>query len=312
MAVAPTIAILVHERTLPQELGRYRALRCSEHWRRWGFEVRVLQGITEPPRADLLIPQVNLSVMPGPYRDYLEAHPRVINRGLYDIRKTAFTRNRVTRDDGYEGPVVVKTNANFGGLPEHRTLMRSTMRHRLPYTLRRSVRRVFKKLAHGTAKLAYVDFLEPKDYRVFESKREVPDAVFANPALVVERFRPERHGEQYVSRNCAFFGNAGITVWEKSRQPLIRGDAEMQLEIIPNDAPMGNLRKTLGMDFGKLDYGMVNGEVVLYDVNPTPCSNFNAFPDIKLKIIEEMSRGIFDWFPERKLRAFAGGTPSAL
>ena len=298
MAASPTVAILFHGSITSEEMRSYRAFRFAEHWKQWGVRVRILHGINEPPNADLLIPQIDLSVMPQAYRDYVEAHPRVVNRGLYDIRRVRFSQNLVARDDAYEGPVVVKTNANFGGLPEHRSMSRAQLPKRVPYQLRHLFRRVSKKLANGRAKLAYTDFMEPRDYRVFPAKAEIPDSVFDNEALVVEKFRPEQQGEVYVSRNYAFFGSAGIAVWEKSKNPLIRGEHKILLELIPQDDKILDAQKSIGMEFGKLDYGLVDGEVVLFDVNPTPCSNFNVYPKIKQKIVVEMSKGIFDWFPD--------------
>ena len=51
----------------------------------------------------------------------------------------------------------------------------------------------------------------------------------------------------------------------------------------------------------------MDGEVVLFDVNPTPCSNWTRWPEIKAKMVVEMSKGIFDWFPEMRPRGEAEG-----
>ena len=271
--------------------------------------MRHLHGIKERPAGiDLIIPQVNLSVRPAAYREYLDAHPRVVNRALVNVRRTTYSQNRVTRDDAYDGPVVVKTNANFGGLPEHRTMMRSPMPVKLRYVVRSVGRRIAQRLARGdAAKLAHADVVAPKDYRVFDSKRELPDAVFENDALIVERFRPERRGEQFISRNHSFLGSGGFTVWECSSQPLIRGDPKAVTEIHADDAQIKGVARSLGMEYGKLDYGMdENGELVLFDVNPTPCSNWTVWPEIKAQMVAEMAKGIFDWFPEMRERSAAG------
>lgn len=114
------IAILVHETTGPADLKTYRLFRCASIWQAMGFDVEVVRGPQRPQRADLLIPQVDLSVLPGDYRTILDAFPVVMNRRVLDIRKSAFSPNLLRRGDSYPGPVIVKTDANFGGIPEVR------------------------------------------------------------------------------------------------------------------------------------------------------------------------------------------------
>ena len=52
------------------------------------------------------------------YGAVLDAHPRVVNRQVRDSSKRRVSRNLVRPGDGWEGPVIVKTDRNHGGLPE--------------------------------------------------------------------------------------------------------------------------------------------------------------------------------------------------
>ena len=124
-----TVAILFHDTTTPAEARDYRIWHCAQVWRRLGLDVKFAYGHAVPIQADLLIPQVDLSVLPGAYRRTVNSHHSVVNRNVADTLKTSFSRNLVSLNDDYDGPVIVKTNANFGGQPESRALQRLP-RHR--------------------------------------------------------------------------------------------------------------------------------------------------------------------------------------
>ena len=49
-------------------------------------------------------------------------------------------------------------------------------------------------------------------------------------------------------------------------------------------------RRQLGFDYGKFDYGVVNGEVVLYDANRTPGASSDAA--IHEQTIDVLSKGL--------------------
>jgi hypothetical protein len=97
---------------------RYLLLEIAELWRRQGLEVLQHQGLSSPPQVDLGIAHVDLTVTPEPYIKLISQIPRTLNARVTDISKHTISRHRVTLGDGYEGPVFVKTNCNFGGLQE--------------------------------------------------------------------------------------------------------------------------------------------------------------------------------------------------
>ena len=68
--------------------------------------------------ADLVLLHVNLSVVPDEYLELASRYPIVVNGKAKDIRKSTYSTLRVTRDDPYAGPVIVKSNLNYAGVPE--------------------------------------------------------------------------------------------------------------------------------------------------------------------------------------------------
>ena len=109
------------------------------------------------------------------------------------------------------------------------------------------------------------------DYRVIESASEVPEFVWSDPDLAVERFMPEREGDDYCTRLWFFFGEAELGYRCLAREPIVKSSNTFKREpiaCVPDE--LRALREELGFDYGKFDYGIVDGEVVLYDANRTP------------------------------------------
>jgi hypothetical protein len=87
----------------------------------------------------------------------------------------------------------------------------------------------------------------------------------------VERFLPERDGNFYCLRTWVFLGPAETNslCWAKS--PIVKSHNVVKREAVPEvPQELRDIRQALGFDFGKFDYAIVDGRVVLYDVNRTP------------------------------------------
>src|SRR5688572_7167271 len=113
-----SVAILFHERDRGAPSSNFRIWPMAANWREAGIRVDVVYGISRPIDSDLLIPHIDLSYIPDDYWAVIQNHPCAVNRGIRDIRKSAYTQNRVTPGDGWEGPVIVKTVGNCGGYPD--------------------------------------------------------------------------------------------------------------------------------------------------------------------------------------------------
>lgn len=294
-----TIAILYHETTPPRTFGDYRIALCAEYWTQWGFDVRYVQGPNADANVDLLINHVDLSVIPDEYVRLFDKANAVMNRNATDIRKSTFSKNLVTADSSYDGPVIVKTDCNYGGLPERQIERRLPFLKRLPLLGPRAAR-VLRQVARtrSLSRLAYTDALVPKDYPVYQSKNEVPTHIFANPDLVVEKYLPEFDGRYYYIRSHWFLGDGDVTTRLRSESQVVKAGNTSNLEIVQSDPSIVEARHALGFDYGKFDYMMHDGRAVLIDINKTPTYSRVLSSEIRRTINETLARGIRRWLPE--------------
>ena len=255
----PHVVILCH-RHEHFEWEPYFLREVAVAWRERGVRVTVQRG---PGRrvedADLAIVHVDLTVVPPDHLAAAREYPVALNAGVDDISKRRISRHLVRRGDGYEGPVIVKTDRNSGGLREG-MLDAKTSR------LRRVVGRVRERLP-WTCRAR----LSTTDYPIFDGPARVPRAVWLNPDLVVERFLPERRDGLYCLRTWVFLGDRETNSLSYAREPVIKSHNVVRREAVPEvPEELRRIRRELAFDFGKFDYGIVDGRVVLYDANRTP------------------------------------------
>ncbi len=261
------LAILVHEHDA-FESQPYFLRECVSLWRAQGTEVNVMHGPKPPNGADLGFLHVDLTVVPPPYLEACRAFPHVLNGRVADISKRVVSRNLVRRGDGYVGPVIIKTNLNHGGKME-------ALRAPEPDSARVAARGLRSLLPWNRIKrrggLAY---------RIVDSVREVPDAVWDRRDLVVERFLPERSGRYYIQRSWIFLGDRElVTVWY-SKKPIVKARNIARYEHadgVPDE--LRRVRCEMGFDFGKFDYVMIDGKPVLFDANRTPILGLFTRPE---------------------------------
>jgi len=255
------ILILLHE-TDPYPAGpSYFVWGLRDVWREMGIDVRIARGLREIVPADLVLPHIDLTVTPPEYRSALDALPNVINRGLYDISKRRVSTNLLEADSAWNGPVIVKTDRNYGGLPERRVARRQrTLRGRVVAGLRR--------LSPTPASRCAVN---GNEYLLVDHLSAVPEAVFADPSLVVERFLPEREGDTYFLRWLIFIGDRYRSMRVGSSNPLVKlADRESRELGVPVPDAVIAFRQAWGMDFGKIDFVVHDGVPVIFDVSRTP------------------------------------------
>jgi hypothetical protein len=257
MAPNPRIAVISHEIDEFDNSG-YLLNRLIAEWQARGIGIAVVKGTRQPlPEADLAILHTDITAVGDEYARIIDHYPKVINGRVRDTSKSRFSRLIVGRDDGYRGPVIVKTDMNYGGMRELEQRFRqgdmtSTIRIQRPW------RRV--------------EWLE--EYPIFRSPAEVPPGVWQNPNLVVEKFLPERNGAgEYVLRIWVFVGDREICYQCVSNEPVVKSTNTLRRETLDAAELPQALRETrerLGFDFGKFDFGVTDGVVALYDVNRTP------------------------------------------
>jgi len=268
-----TILVLTH----PHDLFRSRHFVVQAlfpHWTDMGHRVIVHEGTANLPGADAVLLHVDRTVVPDDYIDALGKYRVVLNGTTRDIGKRVVSANLVGPYDDYRGPVIVKTNANAGGMPE----------------------RLHEEIARrkGEPPRAPVRYMSER-YPVFASFAEVPSELRLDPDLVVEKFLPEREreGEQwgYCSRHWLFFGDRERCHRILGPHPVVKGIDMIRRDAVPIPDEIRAARARLGFDFGKFDFVLHEGAPVLLDVNRTPTLPANMSAFVKAGM-EELAKGM--------------------
>jgi hypothetical protein len=258
-------------------------------WQDRGLWVLCQYGITQRPDADLLIPQIDLTHTPPEYVKYIYSYTNVANRNVVDISKRRISKHLLCGDEGYPGPVIVKTDNNFGGLPE---CTRNKLWHLL---LSRFLERMVPLAEFAFRQhLAWRKVL--RKYLIYNSLAEVPPCIFKNQALVVERFLPEREGARYFTRHYLFLGNRTRSIRVAGTSPILKSSNTVLVdEGFPVPDEVVRLRKQMGLDYGKIDYTIHDGQVVILDVNRTP-----GAPAIAARTVGDLADGIWSLLQNKK------------
>jgi hypothetical protein len=266
--VKKRIAILAHERASPETLRSYQISTLARHWIEDGHEVILVAGARKFVPADIAILHIDLSVVPEPYLALARQYPRVLNGRLADIRKSVFATNLLARGDAYGGPVFVKSNLNRKGFPE-------------------------AALAKAEGRNVPVF----GDYRVYSSLAKVPAEAFDNEGVVVQKFQPEMDGNLFCVRYLAVMGRYAEATRLRSTQPVVNGDSCLpDIETVEPDTSILALRERLGLDYGKMDYVVVDGKAILLDVNKTVGAGAMSTDPAMLALRRKRARGLYSYF----------------
>jgi hypothetical protein len=221
-------------------------------WLDAGHEVSLVEGLGQWPDADVAIMHIDLSVVPAAYSEAAKRYPVVVNGAAVDIRKRLVSRNLVSQEDDWKGPIIIKTDLNFSGTPEKNAAER----------FRRDGRP--SDLAPGPI----VSTTRP--YPVLPSASEVPADVWANPGFVVERFLPEQDQHGYWLRAWVFFGDRERCTRYRGTHPVVKSATIVGREPVTVPDELRAERSRLGFDYGKFDFVMHDGKAILLDANRTP------------------------------------------
>lgn len=239
-----TIAVLFHEKDTPNSIQQYLITYYSKFWHEKGTRVIALFGTERYVPADLIVVHVDLSVVPESYLEFAARYPIVVNGKVRDIRKSSVSRNLIQRDSGYQGPVIIKSDCNYAGMPERRYIAQQPD----------DAQNLFKS---------------PLEYRIYPSYANVPQNILRLQGIIVEKFQPEFEDGLYHIRFYNFLGHRGNCMRVASKSPLVHIDHSVKVEQIPFDARIEELRRDLQFDYGKFDYVVRGDEVVLFDANKT-------------------------------------------
>jgi hypothetical protein len=143
--------------------------------------------------------------------------------------------------------VIVKSDLNYHGLPEQRLAARALERAGAPSGRLRALR-----------------------YHLFPGLAQVPALLFESEELVVQKFQPEREGELYCVRSLHCLGDYVAASRIKGPHPFVNStNCLPKIEDVAPDSRIAAARERLRLDYGKLDYVVVEGEAILLDVNKT-------------------------------------------
>lgn len=248
------IAVIHHRRDRGKRIARYLIADFCRAFEEAGHTVIHLSGATRFEPADVAILHVNLSVVPEDYLALVRRYPVALNSGLADTRKRRVSQALIGPDELYEGPVIVKTDLNHGGVPERSR--RSVLGFHPWWTGSHGVRPALP----GRSRV---------DYPIFESVAAVPPEVRNDPSFVVEKFLPEREGATYFVRQSYFLGDRHITWRLGDDRPIVRAERVKVENEIATPSAIADYRRRIGLEYGKIDYLEHLGTPVVIDVNKT-------------------------------------------
>jgi hypothetical protein len=255
------IAVIEHESARHFWRSPYILRVVAEIWRDRGIEVSPALGPHGFVEADAAVLHVDLTVVPEVYLGLARRYPVALNARTHDISKRSIAAPlAVATGDGWAGPVIVKTDRNFGGEPEERA---AAARYG---PAARFVARLRRRLP-----VCWGGPLDPHSYPIYPHVDDVPRWVWRDARLVVQRFLPEKRGGLYCLRRWTFLGDHELNTLSFADGPIVKAKTTKRRENLgPPPAELRAARERLGFDYGKFDYAIVDGGVVLYDVNRTP------------------------------------------
>lgn len=240
------IAILFHEHDRTRGLNMYSIVHLSKFWIDAGHEVVYLFGIHDFVPADVIVVHIDLSVVPDEYLQFAAQYPAAVNARVRDIRKSTISKQLLTAQDRYDGKIIIKSNLNCAGQGE-----------RLTY-----------RIDNKAQKKSHL-FRSALDYRVFSNIQNVGRWVFDSPEYVVEKFLPEKQDDLYIIRLYQFLGDRESCFTMAGKHPIVNGSTATTSAEIEPDPEIRRIREELRLDYGKLDYVLREGKVILLDANKT-------------------------------------------
>jgi len=253
------IVIICHE-IYEKGSKDYVIYDIANQWRKEGIEVTFLYGIKEYVPADLAVLHVDLSIVPDDYIEFAKQYPITLNGMIKDIRKSTLSKNILNSESNYNGKIIIKSNLNYGGLPEKK-LQTSNIPEPFAHLLRKTASWIYN-IRKDSFYLS-----TPKDYCIFDNSNLVPPELYQREDIIVEKFLPEIQDDKYCIRNYYFLGDHSIHIIRKSLHPIVYSKTADSYEVVMACPEIEMFRKKIHFDFGKFDYVIHNGTPILLDIN---------------------------------------------
>lgn len=280
----PAVAVLVNDAHRFARMNYFVEV-LAEAWREMGIASTVFEVPGPVVSADVAFLHVNATKVPQACLDRAAGYPAVVNRRATDISKRHVSRRLVERGDGYEGPVIIKTDRNCGGLPERFGTYATP--------LVGVARRAWDRLAPWQLSHTF----RYGRYPVLKSPEDVPRLVWSDTALVVEQFTPERHGHEYATRSWTFLGACEVNRLTLGPSPVVKsGNGTRTTDAGEVPAEVRAERDRLGLEYGKIDYVIVGDVPIVLDANLTPTYGVSSGTTIR-GLADRLAPGIDPWLP---------------
>jgi hypothetical protein len=108
-----------------------------------------------------------------------------------------------------------------------------------------------------------------KRFRIFRNKSLVPDSIWNSPNFVVQQYLPEKIGKLHRIRQAYFPGNRIYGIDVKSQNPIVKSNNLTSSDPIQIPKGIIGFRNDIRLDYGKIDFTIHNGEIVILDVTKT-------------------------------------------
>lgn len=287
--VLAMLDVFVDRRSNFLRRGDYVLHRMLRGLQRTGLPWRILDRQGSANSADVAFVHVDLTDLPPEFLGIGGRYDQTINGKAVTIDRRRYSRLRLMPGDTCNGPVIVKTVRNSRGFPE------------LRYDSRRNI---WTRVAHVACKLTVPGYKEGKcpRYEVYDSVAEVPAAVWGDSRLLVERFAPGTLELPLVRYKYNFF----LDVEQNTRSTfstLIYHDGSVEKFEVVEEVPaeVRRIREALNLDYGAIEYFVVDDDCFVVDVNKTvtqPVAWTNRFPpsgkfidDITARLTELVKAG---------------------
>jgi hypothetical protein len=132
-----------------------------------------------------------------------------------------------------------------------------------------------------------------RDYVLFDRAGDVPEQIWRDPQLVVEKFMPERDPRGFALRTWCFMGKRETCSCCISADPVVKGADVIAREMVAVPDELREVRTRLGFEYGKFDFVLHEGRPVLFDANFTPTVPENLSEELSLSA-KELARGLLE------------------
>jgi hypothetical protein len=227
-----------------------------------GVHFRILDRAEPPPRdpADAAFLHIDLTDVPRAFTGLHTRYDRVINGHALTIRRTLYSTARVARDTTWQGPVIAKTVLNSGGYPELHYRKNRSLQSRLLHEWRRL------STPHYKAQIC-------PPYAVYDAPDRVPDSVWRDERMIVERFLPGNLNLPVEKCRYSFMFDTELNLRSTYDDLLCHPAKVLSTELIADvPEPVRRVRRERRLDYGAIDYFMVDGAAIVVDANKTVCT----------------------------------------